>query len=110
LVLKTAIEQTVSLLTILFLVSAPSTSVHTSIPLSPLAVPAVPGDKTVAQFLVFLRQKAQALESSSGMRLAFQSFSSEHHFPGICTGALPTSRPIPTASGSNGNPWDVPRS
>ena len=44
----------------------------------PAALVSSPSENNVAQFVSQLREKTKALESSSGMRLGFQSFTSAH--------------------------------
>jgi hypothetical protein len=61
----------------------------------PATLVSSPLESNVAQFVSQLRGKAKALESSSGMRVGFQSFTSAHKLApperplfGLCPGAL----------------------
>jgi hypothetical protein len=47
----------------------------------PTTLVSSPSENNVAQFVSLLRAKAKVLESSSGMRLGFQSFTSAHKLP-----------------------------
>jgi hypothetical protein len=81
LLLKAAVCIAASMSAMLLLLAPPSVTLPAQRPSSPQTRSASAGSVTLAQLLVVLHEKAHALEDTSGMRLAFQSFADAHNLP-----------------------------